>query len=192
MNNTPNPIQTIKQAEQYFKEVLSTASKRTNDACAPVLGNPKFWTWAAAKSYHHAHLGGLAVHTAQVLQAALCLSSAYNVNREVLIVGAVWHDMGKLYEYDCSDLVPTRNSRWDYSDHIKLVYHLPRSAIEFGIWNASTKLYNETEFQLIEHVILSSHGRLEWQSPVEPVTLEGFAVSSGDMVSSKYTTTERP
>jgi len=184
-----HPLSNVDQAEEFLCSLVDQFKlpKRAKEITSVVLNDPRFWQAPAAKSYHHNWTGGLAVHTAQVLEFALKMGlNIQGFNNEFLIVAGIWHDYGKCWDYACYDDKPKPNSRWDNTPHQQLIYHLPRSYGEFMVSNFKRKLYSESEAQQIGHIILAHHGRLDWQSPVEPKTIEAFCLHSADMLSSHF------
>lgn len=140
----------------------------------------KFPRWAAAKEAHHAYIGGLLEHTLTVAQ--LCLRSAdlYEVDRDLLVSGALLHDIGKLQEMDCG-LTISYTEVGNLLGHSLLGTLLIREKIQ-GI----TGFPNLLALGLL-HIIASHQGRREWGAIVEPMTEEAFLVSTLDLADSKAT-----
>ncbi len=142
------------------------------------LDNPEFagaFVQApAAKSIHHAVLGGLIEHTANVVMLCETMSQLYPViDSELLVTGAILHDIGKIVEY-------TYDGPFDLSNEGKLVGHviigerMVAQAME-GILD-----FPQTLALKLRHMILSHHGKLEWGSPKRPKTLEAMALHLAD------------
>jgi 3'-5' exoribonuclease len=142
------------------------------------LEDPKFavvYTQApAAKSIHHAVIGGLIEHTANVVALCETVPRLYPlIDTELLITGAILHDIGKVVEY-------TYDGPFDLSDEGKLIGHvvigerMVSQAIE-GIPDFPQSLALK-----LRHMILSHHGKLEWGSPKRPKTLEAIALQLAD------------
>jgi 3'-5' exoribonuclease len=120
----------------------------------------------AAKSLHHAWIGGLLEHVVSLL--GICDLAAHHypeINRDLLLTGAILHDIGKLEEL-----------RWgttfDYTLEGQLVGH-----VTLGIVMIEKKLATLPGFpphlrMLVEHIVLSHHGRLEFGSPKVPMIPE--------------------
>jgi 3'-5' exoribonuclease len=132
----------------------------------------------AAKVMHHAYIGGLLEHIVSLCQMCEFASLAYSwVNRDIMLAGALLHDIGKIHELHYSTSL-------DYSDEGRLIGH-----INFGIQILrakliSTPLPRNTAIQL-EHLILSHHGSKELGSPVEPSTAEAIIFSQLDNLDAK-------
>ncbi len=138
----------------------------------------KFKLSPAASSFHHAYQGGLLEHTISVTEISISLGNIYNVqNMDVLIAGALLHDIGKVFEYD-----PVTFKR---TDEGKLLGH-----IAIGVNYIEKKISQIKNFPLslsyaIKHIILSHHGEFEWGSPVQPSFLEALIVHFADNIDSK-------
>jgi 3'-5' exoribonuclease len=146
----------------------------------PVLNDPRFGEWPASVDKHHAYVGGLAAHTYEVFD---CLPSSVGVNFQVLLVAAIWHDYGKLWDYE-------KNSEgiWVKTPHYKLVRHVSRSYAEF--MKAAPSVVPEELIDQIGHCILAHHGRKEWGSSVEPATPEALALHQADYFSALHGATK--
>lgn len=188
-------INDVADAKAYFKSVLKDkelVTPKIKKLCDLVLQDKRFWKAPAAAKGHHSFEGGLAVHTAQVLAGALAMApcvSGFKI-REV-IVGAIWHDYQKIMDYE-HEFVEEKvvylkdGKNFVKSLHYSWVNHLASSALEFRADGYDLAVSAHLDPMLIEHIILSHHGRKEWGSPVEPKTPEAWAVHSADMLSSHY------
>lgn len=136
----------------------------------------RFRKHPAAKRMHHAYVGGLLEHTLCVAQAALMLVRQYAfLNRDLLVTGALLHDVGKTEEM--SSGVTT-----DYTVHGQLVGHLTIGSEMVGRAVATIKNFPTPLLWEVQHLILSHHGKLEFGSPVVPLTMEALALNTLDML----------
>jgi 3'-5' exoribonuclease len=129
--------------------------------------------WPAAQAVHHAYRGGLLEHVLKILDSVVFLADAYGANRDVLVAGAILHDIGKLEELSYG--VTT-----EYSVQGNLVGHITIGA---GMVRDVARQIPDfpPDLQLqIEHLILSHHGQRAMGSPVEPMTVEAFILSAVD------------
>ncbi|GHS87422.1 hypothetical protein AGMMS49957_07230 [Synergistales bacterium] len=139
-----------------------------------------FAVWPAAVSLHHAYVGGLLEHSVLVTRSARSVARGYtpdvsnlNLDVDIVIAGALLHDIGKLEAYKLSP-APDMTLEGSVADHIVLGYHSLMNLIaEYG------KLDKRTATAL-GHVILSHHGCREFGSPVLPATPEAFIVAAAD------------
>ena len=116
----------------------------------------------AAKQIHHAYLGGLIEHVLSLCgMAALAASHYRTVDLDLLLTGVVLHDMGKIYEL-------SYERGFSYSTEGQLLGH-----IVIAMRMVAEKLASIPDFPprlrtLVEHMILSHHGQLEFGSPKLP------------------------
>jgi 3'-5' exoribonuclease len=126
----------------------------------------KFKSAPAAKKMHHAYLGGLLEHSLSMGLLADQIAAHYSgINRDLLLAGAILHDIGKIEELEYQFKI-------DYSDEGRLLSH-----IIIGIRMIEEKLKEIREFPeeqalLLKHMIVSHHGTREFGSPEPPKTIE--------------------
>jgi len=133
----------------------------------------------AAKGMHHVYLGGLLEHSLAVAALACDVAGRYpKVNRDLLISGALLHDIGKVAElsYDRS---------FDYTDEGKLIGH-----IIIGVQMIEDQVRSIAGFppelaMLVKHLLLSHHGQYEYGSPKRPKFLEAVILNFIDDLDSK-------
>ncbi len=134
----------------------------------------------AAPRGHHAALGGLLQHTTEVAAIARTVARAAGADLELVLAGTLLHDIGKLESY-----------RWDtVFDHTeagRLVGHVVLGALMFQrrLDEQATAPCTPSERELLLHMILSHHGKLEFGSPVTPMTLEAEVLHWADNASAK-------
>lgn len=124
----------------------------------------------AAKTIHHNYVGGLLEHTLQLARSVVSLLSVYSymgMNQDLLLAGAILHDIGKVYEYSYDRVI-------DMTPIGRLVGHVYLSAhiVDEEI-SRFDDFPEELRTQLI-HLILSHHGQLEFGSPKLPMTKEAM------------------
>lgn len=134
--------------------------------------------WPAAQTVHHAYRSGFLEHILSVARAALVLGDAYGSNADLLIAGAILHDIGKLQELDY-DLTTSYSREGNLIGHIALGVIMVRSSIA-GIPDFPDLLRTK-----IEHLVVSHHGHKEFGSPVEPMTIEAMILSAADDLDAK-------
>lgn len=135
---------------------------------------PELREWPAAQSIHHAYRGGLLEHKLKMAEVARLLARAYDANEDVVLAGALLHDIGKLEElhYEPGGAAYSRDG--NLVGHIGLGLIMVREAIN-GISGFPPELRSQ-----IEHLIVSHHGTRDHGSPVEPRTVEGFILAMVD------------
>jgi 3'-5' exoribonuclease len=128
----------------------------------------------AAVQYHHAFKGGLLEHTLSVVKICNAAFEIYEgLNYDLLISGAILHDIGKMREYRTT--VTT-----EVTDEGKLIGH-----ITIGYGQVLEKIKQIKDFpedlkNRLLHIILSHHGHKEFGSPKRPKILEAFIVYHAD------------
>lgn len=186
-------IDNWKDAKEFIVSVVDTLDEAHREVATHAMRSPGFWTVPAAKSRHHAVVGGSVIHIAQILQIITPLGGLDpHMNFQALIVAAVWHDLEKVSDYIPSDktdtelyFAPNAEGKFEPTRHYDLIGHLAGSAMEYH--RICSNLYRgQIDHLHIEHLILSHHGRKEWGSPVEPKTPEAWLLHSADMLSSQY------
>jgi 3'-5' exoribonuclease len=139
----------------------------------------KFKLAPAAKKMHHAYLGGLLEHTLSlVLLAEKVVDHYVGIDRDLLLTGAMLHDIGKITEFDYERSI-------DYSDEGRLISH-----IVIGLDLIEKKINQIGDFPkkagiLLKHLIVSHHGSRELGSPQPPMTLEAVMLHYLDEIDSK-------
>ncbi|MGB0123029.1 MAG: HD domain-containing protein [Silvibacterium sp.] len=135
----------------------------------------------AAKSMHHAWIGGLLEHVVSLLGICDLAAKHYSVHRDLLLTGAVLHDIGKLQEL-----------RWgtsfDYTVEGQLLGH-----ITIGIGMVERKMAALPDFPpalrlLVSHLVLSHHGKYEFGSPKLPMIPEAVLLHYLDDMDAKMQT----
>ncbi len=136
----------------------------------------------AAKSVHHSFLGGLLMHTANMLRIADFLAWQYaeTVDRSLLLAGTLLHDFSKSKEFSFSPL----GLAVDYSVKGQLLGHLVMGAQEISE-RARELNVPEEKSVLLQHMILSHHGEPEFGAAVRPLCAESELLSLIDMIDSR-------
>lgn len=135
----------------------------------------------ASTSGHHAELGGLLKHTCEVARIALAIAREFPAaDTELLLTGALLHDIGKLASY-----------RWEGGFEMtvagSVLGHVVLGAlmVDQRVRAAEPSPCTPEELLLLQHLILSHHGKLEFGAPVPPLTLEAEILHFADNASAK-------
>jgi 3'-5' exoribonuclease len=150
-----------------------------------VLNDEKFSIWSASSepNQHHYGKGGLKTHTNEVLNLMILVSSNLKLDLDYCLIelSALYHDIGKLYDYTPKD---NDFNEWKKTDHCREINHLSKSAI---IWNINAnKLNFPTKYiDQITHAILAHHGHREYGSPVAPKSKLSWLLHLCDNLSAK-------
>lgn len=161
-----------------------------------ILKNPevadRFKRAPAAKSMHHAYPGGLLEHVVSVVKILDLMAGHYRttVNRDLLFVGGLFHDLCKIWELDFERAT-------DYTMEGRLVGHLVMGSelIEKTVQKLNQDFTNgvgkipslitDEKRCLAKHMVVAHHGKLEYGSPKEPQVLEALIVHMVDDLDSK-------
>lgn len=146
----------------------------------------QFMSVPAAKSIHHTEFGGCLAHSTLVALNSKNIATVYNsvysdgskfLDIELIVAGALIHDMAKTVELDWNCL----SGEVDYtSDSSCLDSHITLLAEWMTIIAVENGLLGSEEYRLLKHCVLSHHGKLEWGSPVTPAIPEAYIISCCD------------
>ncbi len=138
-----------------------------------------FTSYPAAKLVHHAYVGGLLEHSLEVVEFCRLAAEMYDfLDRDLLIVGALFLDIGKIEEYSMSGAV-------DVTDKGRLAGHTALGLRMLDDAIAQAKGVPEEIAAHLTHLILSHHGELEAGAAVLPQTPEAMALHVADLFSAK-------
>ena len=179
---------TRRDIEEMWGEVRAAVADAANPhlkaLLEAMLGAPeieaRYKRAPAAKTINHAFIGGLLEHVASLCSLARTVAGHYaGVDYSLLIAGVVLHDIGKIHELNYE-------RAFSYSDQGQLLGH-----ISIAIQMVAEKLRGLPDFPprlraLIEHMILSHHGHLEFGSPKPPLFPEALLLHYLDDMDSKY------
>lgn len=184
----PSPERLLAAAQAIFDKNLfsKTEHYRFLQECINHIGIKRFNSCPAAKSVHHDYEGGLLIHTSEVLNFAKASVSALPdsrlVSKDVVYLGAILHDIGKVYTYYMDALnMPQKSVFEEAVGHIYYGMHVVQSIGEKHVGS----LIEQWFLDELLHVIASHHGRVEWGSIKTPMSLEAIIVSQADYLSSR-------
>ena len=141
----------------------------------------QFWEAPAAIRYHHAFRHGLLQHSVEVAELALATYDACSgphpnpFRRDLLITGALLHDIGKIRE------IKNDTASYDFSLIGNLLGHTT-----IGVATVSALVGQAVASPLRElllHLVASHHGKYEWGAPALPQIREAFLLHSADALS---------
>ena len=195
LEKTSRPFETsifIESSNRLPSEMLaelqtllaSLKNKNLKNLCRLFLNDENFIDnikqWPAAKAAHHAYLGGLLEHTLSVCKLAEKIGEHYEdvIDKEILLVGAFIHDIGKIEEFSIRNGI-------DYTNEGRLIGH-----IVLGIRLLDAKIDKIKDFPedlkiTLEHIIASHHGELNFGSPKRPKILEAIVIHLLDDIDAK-------
>lgn len=162
-------------SNQYLKALLAAFFVDKEIAKA-------YRTAPAAKSVHHAYIGGLIEHVLSMCKLARMTAAHYeDIDVDLLLTGVILHDIGKIYEL-------SYERTFGYSTEGQLLGH-----IQIAMRMLGEKIRAVTGFppklrMLLEHMILSHHGALEFGSPRVPLFPEAMLLHQLDNMDAKMNT----
>ena len=183
---------TERDPEQMFAELTSRMGSLKHPAMKALADAylrdemlmDQFRLAPAAKSLHHAFLGGLLEHTLQLLNLAEAMLPLYpKLNRDIVLMGLFLHDLGK-----------TRELTWErgfgYTDRGELVGHVVEGAIMLHdkahhVMTTAGIRFPRHAVTVLQHIIVSHHGVPEFGAAKIPATPEAVFVSLLDNLDAK-------
>ena len=130
----------------------------------------RFCEAPAAKTMHHARVGGLLEHAVSCLRIARYLADLYPVDRDLLVFGAIFHDVGKVRELS-----------WDkgafaYTTEGRLLGHVVLGERLVSAYIDTLPDFPEDLHLRLSHTLIAHQGETEYGSPERPKTLEALLV----------------
>ena len=184
--------QSNKDINEMFTEVLSYVNTVENEDIKNFLDTlftdksfvDSFKTSPASMYLHHGWIGGLLEHTLDVLKICVnVLNSHKSLDRDLVIAGAIIHDIGKIQEFEVGSSIKV-------SEEGMLLGH-----ISIGLEKISKMLdkldIDKTIKLKLKHIILSHHGNLEYGSPKLPAFPEALLIYYADELDAKLTQMNR-
>ena len=137
--------------------------------------------WPAAYRLHHAVRGGLLMHTLSIVKLCEGLCNVYPfVNKDLLIAGAVLHDIAKTTEYDVAETGIASG----YTIEGNLIGHLVKGAMLVDEAAKELDIPRE-KAMLVEHMLISHHGEPEFGAAVRPMFIEAELLSELDLMDAR-------
>jgi 3'-5' exoribonuclease len=129
--------------------------------------------WPAARAVHHAYRGGFLEHVLKVAEVGRSLAVMYDADADLVVAGALLHDIGKLQEleYDITT---------SYTRDGNLLGHITLGALQVADAIRKIPDFPEALRSALIHLIASHHGERDHGSPVEPMTVEAYILAAAD------------
>jgi 3'-5' exoribonuclease len=172
--------------DDMFAELMSTVRNLSNEHLRALLTAifadadvaRRYKLAPAAKNIHHAYLGGLLEHVLSLCALAKFTAPHYSVDADLVLAGVMLHDIGKIYEL-------TYDRSFGYSADGQMLGH-----IIIGLRMIGDKMPEVPDFPpklrtLLEHLVISHHGELEFGSPKVPQFPEAMLLHHLDNLDSK-------
>lgn len=159
-------------ADADFKKLVSYMLEQNKE---------KLLYWPAAYRLHHALRGGLLMHTLSIVRLCEGVCKVYPfVNRDLLLSGAILHDIAKLSEFVVGDTGIASG----YSVEGNLIGHLVMGA-RMVDEAAKTLAIPAEKSMLLQHMVLSHHGEPDFGAAVRPLFLEAELLSELDLMDAR-------
>lgn len=154
-----------------------------------VFGNPHFMKEfrkaPGGSSWHHGCFGGLLEHSVAVADICDFIAARdYNLNRDLLVLAALLHDVGKIRELSATTTI-------EYTDEGRLEGHIVMGERFVRAMCDRIEDFPPKLLMLISHLMLSHHGQRAFSSPVEPMIPEAFALYYADEIDAKLDALKR-
>ncbi|MBO8157961.1 HD domain-containing protein [Thermosyntropha sp.] len=173
----------VNRFEQMLKMVDDSYLKDLLDIIFTDDIKRAFFKAPAARKIHHNYAGGLLEHTIRVAELCIKAASIYpSLNRDLLITGALLHDIGKIEEYEMN-VLPEYTVPGRMVGHIVLGHEILDEALKKLVMTRPD-MPKELPIML-KHMILSHHGSLEYGSPVKPLFPEALLLHMMDNLDAK-------
>jgi 3'-5' exoribonuclease len=173
--------------EELYKQVLGFIDGMKNPwlkrLCSDILSDPKiverFKRAPAAKTMHHAYIGGLIEHVVGLCGLARQIAAHYlELDVDLLLTAALLHDVGKLDELCYERAV-------SYSVEGQLLGHIVMEIGTVGQVMDAIEGFPERLKTVVQHMLISHHGEYEFGSPKLPMIREALAFHYMDDLDSK-------
>jgi 3'-5' exoribonuclease len=173
--------------EELYKQILGHIEGIKNpwlkELCSRILTDPeivaRFKRAPAAKTMHHAYIGGLLEHVAGLCGLAKQIAAHYpELDVDLLLTAAMLHDVGKLDELCYERAV-------SYSVEGQLLGHIVMEVESVGKVMDSIEGFPENLKTVVQHILISHHGEYEFGSPKLPMIREALAFHYMDDLDSK-------
>lgn len=144
----------------------------------------RFERTPASINGHHGKVGGLLLHVWEVAYMARHMAKAMRAEEDLVMAGVLLHDIGKLEAYDVAWEGFVRTPAGNLIEHVVLGSMMLDDRLARAAARGEALCSADQRLEL-QHMILSHHGKLEFGSPVRPLTLEAEIVHRADDASAK-------
>lgn len=173
--------------EEMFAELLNIAEGFNDTELKTIVtavlndSKDKLLYWPAAFKLHHAVRGGLLMHTLSIVRLCESVCDIYPfVDSELLISGAILHDIAKLIEFSVGEAGIAEG----YTVEGNLLGHLAMGANMIDEYAKKLGIDRKTSV-LLQHMLLSHHGEPEFGAAVRPMFIEAEILSELDLLDSR-------
>ena len=179
-----DPARLWEKLDKFRGDVQSAALRRVLDLFfADDAFRLRFERTPGSTGGHHAKIGGLLLHVFEVTNIARQTARTMRANVDLCVAGELLHDVGKVEAYEVGP------AGFSYTPCGLLLGHVVLGALmlERRLAAAGAPVCSEGQLLELQHLVLSHHGKLEYGSPVQPMTTEAEIVHRADELSAKAT-----
>ncbi len=174
-------------SEQMYDELMNIAASFADNnlklLVTTILADNRenLLFWPAAFKLHHALRGGLLMHTLSIVRLCDGVCNVYPfIDRELLLSGAILHDISKLQEFDVNEAGVADG----YTIEGNLLGHIAMGATKIDKYAEKLGIDRRVSV-LLQHMILSHHGEPEFGAAVRPMFIEAEVLSELDLMDSR-------
>ncbi len=164
-------------SDQLFEYIESIEDQHLKQLLLNIFEDKEFFTSfsesPAAKSWHHNYVGGLLEHTVAVTKICDFAAQNYKVDRDLLLTGALLHDIGKVLEYRTKPNI-------EFTAEGRLVGHIPLGDQIVNEKASQINNFSKDTLMKVRHLILAHHGEYEKASARLPQTIEAIVLHFAD------------
>lgn len=174
-------------SQQMYDELVNIANSFTDNnlklITTTILADNRenLLFWPAAFKLHHALRGGLLMHTLSIVRLCEGVCKVYPfVDRELLLAGAILHDISKIQEFDVNDAGVADG----YTIEGNLLGHISMGATSIDKYAERLGIDRKVSV-LLQHMVLSHHGEPEFGAAVRPMFIEAEILSELDLMDAR-------
>lgn len=174
-------------SEQMFDELFNIANAFSDSDLKLIVttvltdNRNALLYWPAAYKLHHALRGGLLMHTLSIVRVCEGICNVYPfIDRELLLSGAILHDIAKIQEFDVNDAGIADG----YTVEGNLLGHLAMGATQIDRYAEKLGIDRRVSV-LLQHMVLSHHGEPEFGAAVRPMFIEAEVLSEVDLMDAR-------
>jgi len=173
-----------KKMEKDIRRIIETIKDEDlKKLCEMMMEDKEIWSRflkaPAAKGMHHNYMFGLLEHTLSMARLAEMVCGHYaNTNRDMILTGVIFHDIGKIYELSFDVAI-------DYTDSGKLIGHINMGAMIIEKLTEKIENFPKEKKRLLQHIVLSHHGIPEFGAAKVPATVEANIIHHLDNLDAK-------
>jgi len=169
----PRPLGEMWAELQQLVASLANPHLRALMQTIVATNEEKLKVWPAARAVHHAYRGGFLEHVLKVADVGRQLAMQYDADADLVVAGALLHDIGKLLELEY-------DTTTSYTRDGNLIGHITLGTMQVADAIRTIPDFPDALRSALIHLIVSHHGERDHGSPVEPMTVEAYILAAAD------------